>query len=141
MHAAAEIWWPFIAVDAPLAFDHIGWLKQRRLGPDDNSHFGDQYVFVALDAKAIVSYRVGKRDGSVGTTDQSGTLQFRSSVDTLHVTTRTVVLARSRLVQATRSTSSLPSRSPNVRAPPRGMSSRRRRSPRAARPASDICPC
>jgi hypothetical protein len=99
MHAAAEIWWPIIAVDAPLAFDHIGWLKQRRLGPDDNSHFGDQYVFVALDAKAIVSYRVGKRDGSVGTTDQSGTLQFRSSVDTLHVTTRTVVLARSHIVQ------------------------------------------
>jgi IS1 family transposase len=39
--------------------------KQRRLRPDDDTDFGDQYVFVALDAvgKAIISYRVGKRDG------------------------------------------------------------------------------
>lgn len=42
--------------------------KQRRLRPTDSAEFGDKYVFVALDAigKAIVSYRVGKRDG--GTT-------------------------------------------------------------------------
>lgn len=37
--------------------------KQRRLKPTDPEFYGDQYVFVALDAttRAVVSYRVGKR--------------------------------------------------------------------------------
>lgn len=39
--------------------------KQRHLKPDDPADFGDQYVFLALAgaAKAIISWRVGKRDG------------------------------------------------------------------------------
>lgn len=39
--------------------------KQKRTTPDDVAGKGDQYTFTALDAdsKAIVSYRVGKRDG------------------------------------------------------------------------------
>ena len=39
--------------------------KQKRLKPDDGADLGDQYVFTALDAdsKALISYRVGKRDG------------------------------------------------------------------------------
>jgi IS1 family transposase len=38
--------------------------KQRRVRPEDGAGVGDQYVFLALAdaAKAIVSYRVGKRD-------------------------------------------------------------------------------
>ncbi|MBI4021149.1 MAG: transposase [Candidatus Aenigmarchaeota archaeon] len=38
--------------------------KQRRLTDADSPEMGDQYTYVALDAvhKAIVSYRVGKRD-------------------------------------------------------------------------------
>ena len=37
--------------------------KQKQLKPDDSVDLGDQYVFIALAgvAKAIVSYRVGKR--------------------------------------------------------------------------------
>jgi hypothetical protein len=39
--------------------------KQRRLRPDDSADLGDQYTFLALDShnKAILSYRVGKRNG------------------------------------------------------------------------------
>jgi len=39
--------------------------KQRHLKPDDPADFGDQYVFLALAgaAKAILSWKVGKRDG------------------------------------------------------------------------------
>ncbi len=39
--------------------------KQRRVQPTDSTEVGDQYVFVAVGAvnKAIISYRVGKRDG------------------------------------------------------------------------------
>jgi IS1 family transposase len=37
--------------------------KQKQLRPDDSADLGDQYVFIALAgaAKAILSYRVGKR--------------------------------------------------------------------------------
>jgi IS1 family transposase len=37
--------------------------KQKQLKPDDSADLGDQYVFIALAgaAKAIISYRVGKR--------------------------------------------------------------------------------
>ena len=40
--------------------------KQKRLKPGDSPEKGDQYLFVALDAtrKAIISYVVGKRDGT-----------------------------------------------------------------------------
>jgi hypothetical protein len=39
--------------------------KQRRVKPTDSADFGDQYVFIGIDAtrKAIVCYLVGKRDG------------------------------------------------------------------------------
>jgi hypothetical protein len=39
--------------------------KQRRLKPTDPADFGDQYVFLALAGagKAIISWRVGKRNG------------------------------------------------------------------------------
>jgi hypothetical protein len=39
--------------------------KQRHLTPTDPTDFGDQYVFLALAGagKAIISWRVGKRDG------------------------------------------------------------------------------
>ena len=39
--------------------------KQRMVKPEDGANVGDQYVFIALadSAKAIVSYRVGKRNG------------------------------------------------------------------------------
>ena len=39
--------------------------KQRRVQSTDSADFGDQYVFVGIGAlnKAIISYRVGKRDG------------------------------------------------------------------------------
>jgi hypothetical protein len=39
--------------------------KQRRLQSTDPGDLGDQYVFIGIDAtrKAIISYRVGKRDG------------------------------------------------------------------------------
>ncbi len=39
--------------------------KQRRLRQDDPREYGDQYVFLAMDAvsKLILSYRVGKRTG------------------------------------------------------------------------------
>ncbi len=40
--------------------------KQKRLTPEDDADKGDAYVFIALDAtrKAILAYRVGKRDGA-----------------------------------------------------------------------------
>jgi IS1 family transposase len=39
--------------------------KQRRIRPGDSADLGDQYVFIALGSlnKAILSYRVGKRNG------------------------------------------------------------------------------
>jgi IS1 family transposase len=39
--------------------------KQRRVKPTDPADLGDQYVFIGIDAtsKAIISCRVGKRDG------------------------------------------------------------------------------
>lgn len=39
--------------------------KQRRVKQTDPADLGDQYVFIGIDAtrKAIISYRVGKRDG------------------------------------------------------------------------------
>ena len=39
--------------------------KQRRMQPTDPADLGDQYVFIGIDAtrKAIISDRVGKRDG------------------------------------------------------------------------------
>ena len=39
--------------------------KQRKLTQTDAADIGDQYVFIGIDAtrKAIISYRVGKRDG------------------------------------------------------------------------------
>lgn len=45
------------------AWSYVG-KKQRRVTPEDVANFGDQYVFIAMDAtrKAILSYRVGKRD-------------------------------------------------------------------------------
>jgi IS1 family transposase len=38
--------------------------KQRKVKPTDPADVGDQYVFIGIDAtrKAIISYRVGKRD-------------------------------------------------------------------------------
>ena len=38
--------------------------KQKRITPTDPADLGDQYVFIGIDAtlKAIISYRVGKRD-------------------------------------------------------------------------------
>jgi IS1 family transposase len=38
--------------------------KQKRLKPGDPADLGDQYVFLGIDGtrKAIISYRVGKRD-------------------------------------------------------------------------------
>lgn len=38
--------------------------KQRRITPADPADMDDQYVFIGIDAnlKAIISYRVGKRD-------------------------------------------------------------------------------
>ncbi len=44
------------------AWSYVG-KKQRKLKPDDGADLGDQYVFLALAgaAKAILSYRVGKR--------------------------------------------------------------------------------
>jgi IS1 family transposase len=46
------------------AWSYVG-KKQRKVTPEDGANVGDQYVFLALDAsrKAILSYRVGKRDG------------------------------------------------------------------------------
>jgi IS1 family transposase len=40
--------------------------KQRKVKPTDPADVGDQYVFIGIDAtrKAIISYRVGKRDGA-----------------------------------------------------------------------------
>lgn len=40
--------------------------KQKRLRPDDPAERGDQYVWLAMDSesKAILSYRVGKRDSA-----------------------------------------------------------------------------
>ncbi|MFI5023971.1 MAG: transposase [Alphaproteobacteria bacterium] len=45
------------------AWSFIG-KKQRKATPEDGASVGDQYVFLALadSAKAIISYRVGKRD-------------------------------------------------------------------------------
>ena len=45
------------------AWSFIG-KKQRKVTPEDSASVGDQYVFLALadSAKAIISYRVGKRD-------------------------------------------------------------------------------
>lgn len=53
---------PLIELDELWSF--VG-KKQRRLKPTDGADKGDQYIFTALDAhnKAIISYRVGKRDG------------------------------------------------------------------------------
>lgn len=41
--------------------------KQKRLRENDSSEFGDQYVFVALDAdtKLVPAFRVGKRNGEL----------------------------------------------------------------------------
>src|ERR1041385_1016868 len=41
--------------------------KQARLTPEDGADKGDQYVFIALAgaAKAIISYRIGKRTAEV----------------------------------------------------------------------------
>lgn len=52
----------FIEMDETWAY--VG-KKQRQLKPDDHEDLGDQYTFMALDAraKAILSYRVGKRNG------------------------------------------------------------------------------
>ncbi|MDX2287445.1 MAG: IS1 family transposase [Hyphomicrobiaceae bacterium] len=40
--------------------------KQRKLKPSDPEFFGDQYIFVALDAttRAVVSYWIGKRNSA-----------------------------------------------------------------------------
>ncbi len=53
---------PLIEMDELWAF--VG-KKQRRLTAQDGTDKGDQYTFLAIDAlsKAILSYRVGKRDG------------------------------------------------------------------------------
>lgn len=53
---------PLIEMDELWSF--VG-KKQRQIKKDDGADKGDQYVFMALDAhnKAILSYRVGKRDG------------------------------------------------------------------------------
>ena len=42
--------------------------KQCKVKPADGRAIGDQYVFVALDAtsKGILSYRIGKRQGTAG---------------------------------------------------------------------------
>lgn len=41
--------------------------KQKRIKPGDSPEFGDQYVFVAMDAdtKLVPCFRVAKRDGKV----------------------------------------------------------------------------
>lgn len=51
-----------IELDEAWSFIHT---KQRHLKPTDPRDYGDQYVFLALAgaAKAIVSWRVGKRNG------------------------------------------------------------------------------
>ena len=53
---------PIVEIDELWSF--VG-KKQKRLKPEDGPDKGDQYVFIALDAinKAILGYRVGKRDG------------------------------------------------------------------------------
>ena len=53
---------PLIELDE--LWSYVG-KKQRRLKSTDGTDKGDQYVFIALDSlrKAIISYRVGKRDG------------------------------------------------------------------------------
>lgn len=47
------------------AWSYVG-KKQRLVKPEDGPLMGDQYVFLALDGsnKAILSYRVGKRDAA-----------------------------------------------------------------------------
>jgi IS1 family transposase len=47
------------------AWSYVG-KKRRQVTPEDSSDVGDQYVFTALASttKAIISYRVGKRDGA-----------------------------------------------------------------------------
>jgi IS1 family transposase len=58
---------PFVQVNR-LELDEL-WSyvgkKQKRITPADPADLGDQYVFIGIDAnlKAIISYRVGKRDG------------------------------------------------------------------------------
>ncbi|MGH7038282.1 MAG: IS1 family transposase [Stellaceae bacterium] len=51
-----------VELDEAWSFIHT---KQRHLKPTDPDDYGDQYVFLALAgaAKAIVSWRVGKRNG------------------------------------------------------------------------------
>lgn len=46
------------------AWSYVG-KKRRNVKPEDSADVGDQYAFIALDSinKAILSYRVGKRDG------------------------------------------------------------------------------
>ncbi len=50
-------------IEVDEAWSYVG-KKQRKLTPADGADKGDQYVYLALDAnsKAILSYRVGKRD-------------------------------------------------------------------------------
>ncbi|MEQ9191202.1 MAG: transposase [Alphaproteobacteria bacterium] len=54
---------PLIELDE--IWSYVG-KKRRQVQPEDGAEVGDQYVFIALDAinKAILSYRVGKRDGT-----------------------------------------------------------------------------
>ena len=54
----------FLELDEIWAF--VGKKQKRLQEGDDQAEFGDQYAFVGLDAnrKLIVSYRVGKRDGT-----------------------------------------------------------------------------
>jgi IS1 family transposase len=51
-----------IQVDELWTFNHT---KQKQLREGDNPEFGDQYVFIAMDAdtKLVPLWRVGKRDG------------------------------------------------------------------------------
>jgi len=50
-------------IELDKAWSFVG-KKQRQLKPGDGMDKGDQYIFIALagSAKAIISYRVGKRD-------------------------------------------------------------------------------
>ncbi len=57
-----DLYVPLLELDEIWSF--VG-KKQRKLIKGDSTDLGDQYVFTALGAmaKAIISYRVGKRDG------------------------------------------------------------------------------
>lgn len=59
----SKLYTNLLQLDEIWSFVHT---KERRKKDTDPSEFGDQYVFVGIDAtsKLVVGYRVGKRDGA-----------------------------------------------------------------------------